>query len=101
MNHKLFLKYANPSICTLQRFMTVSPLFFHTKIWGCVRAPFAPPPEYALCILFFLFQLSDTVEAVKSALETEKELADKSQKELEDDLTKSKHRSIYISIATG
>ena len=46
---------------------------------------------------FFLFQLSDTVEAVKSALETEKELADKSQKELEDDLTKSKHRyqSIY------
>jgi len=41
-------------------------------------------------------QLSDTVEAVKSALETEKELADKSQKELEDDLTKSKHRYLEI-----
>ena len=44
------------------------------------------------------FQLSETVEAVQSALETEKELAEKSQKELEDDLTKSKHRFLLHTV---
>ena len=47
-------------------------------------------PVFVLFISYF--QLNQTIEAVKEELAKEKNLSDKSQKELETDLVSTKHR---------
>ncbi len=43
-------------------------------------------------IVILIFQLVEAVEAVRNELLTEKQLSEKSQKEMEEDLIKTKHR---------
>ena len=45
-----------------------------------------------LNIHIFFLQLSEAVDAAKQELMTEKQISDKSQKELENDLMAAKHR---------
>ena len=48
--------------------------------------------SYLGYLIQFPFQLNQTIEAVKEELAKEKNLSNKSQKELETDLTSTKHR---------